>query len=59
MTDDLLMPGTFADYCGQRWKVGMVGITGGERYYWLTRLGVVLMAPATMVTPWVSRKDRA
>ncbi len=47
----IIMPGEFANYCGQRWKVGAVGFTGGERYYWLTRGGGVAMVPATMVEP--------
>ena len=51
----IVMPGQYANYCGQRWRVGAVGVTGGERYYWLTRWSVVLMAPATMVTPWVRK----
>ena len=43
------MPGKFVSYCGQRWKVGAVGLTGGERYYWLTRGSVVAMVPAFML----------
>ena len=50
--EEVIDPGSFANYCGQRWKVGAVGWDGVERYYWLVRLGVVLMAPATMVKPW-------
>jgi len=54
----LVMPGQYADYCGQRWKVGAVGVTGGERYYWLVRFSLVLMAPATMVKPWEKKARR-
>ena len=54
----LVMPGQFADCCGQRWRVGAVGVTGGERYYWLSRPLITLMVPATMVKPWEKRSLR-
>ena len=50
MSAALIMPGSWAYYGGKRWRVGAVGITGGERYYWLHLKGVVMMAPATMVS---------
>ena len=50
--DVLILPGKYANYFGQRWKVSAVGVTGGERYYWLAKGGTVLMAPAFMVGAW-------
>lgn len=44
-----IMPGTEIRYGEQWWKVDMVGITGGERYYWLSRDNGVLMVPAFMI----------
>lgn len=42
-----LMLGTNVNPWG---KIGMVGVTGGERYYWLTDdRGMVSMIPADMV----------
>jgi hypothetical protein len=35
-----------------KWKIAAVGITGGERYYWLTRgKNEVAMWPHFMVEP--------
>lgn len=34
-------------------KIAAVGITGGERYYWMTKAGVVSMMPADVVEPAV------
>lgn len=31
---------------GAAWTIGMVGLTGGERYYWLHRGNEVAMVPA-------------
>jgi len=43
----VIMPGRVIDYHGQRATVGAVGITGGERYYWLIfDDGSVAMLPA-------------
>jgi len=40
-------------------KVDMVGITGGERYYWMTdRRGVVSMMPADVVEKDVKARER-
>jgi len=50
MRSALIMPGSWAYYGGKRWIVGAVGITGGERYYWLRLKGIVAMVPATMVS---------
>jgi hypothetical protein len=30
-------------------KISMVGFTGGERYYWMTKKNEVAMVPAFMV----------
>ena len=46
----LLVPGTYVQYGGERHAVEAVGITGGERYYWLiSEHGVVSMLPACVV----------
>ena len=45
-----LKVGTLIEYHGRPWRIGMVGLTGGERYYWLVRtLGEVAMVPAFML----------
>ena len=37
-------------------KIDMVGVTGGERYYWMTdKRGVVSMLPADVVEPSVRK----
>lgn len=47
---DVHMPGTRIDYMGEQVTVGAVGITGGERYYWLTYDdGAVAMIPAIYI----------
>ena len=44
------MPGERIDFQGEVVTVGAVGITGGERYYWLTHDdGAVSMMPADVV----------
>lgn len=53
MTVDIILPGKWAVYGGRRWRVGAVGTTGGERYYWLiSRDHTVAMVPGVMVSPW-------
>lgn len=48
----ILMPGTQIEFCGEQVTVGAVGLTGGERYYWLTHPnGTVSMMPADAVEP--------
>ena len=43
---------SIATYHGRPWRVGMIGWTGGERYYWLVRAGgEVAMVPAFLVEP--------
>jgi hypothetical protein len=57
MTPDTILPGKWATYGGKRWRVGAVGMTGGERYYWLLdRTGSVAMVPGFMVGPWAKPK---
>ena len=48
MTDALLPLESLVKYGGgPKWTVAMVGLTGGERYYWLTRNGnETAMVPA-------------
>lgn len=37
----------------EKWTIGAVGVTGGERYYWLTDAdGGVAMLPACSVEPF-------
>lgn len=38
-------------------KIDMVGITGGERYYWLSKKGVVSMLPASVIEPMISTAE--
>ena len=45
----LISLGTVLRYADQWWTVDMIGITGGERYYWLTRDNEVAMIPAFMI----------
>jgi hypothetical protein len=40
-----LMPDSRVRYGDRWWRVGAVGVTGGERYYWLVRRGEVAMLP--------------
>jgi len=34
-----LKVGKVVVYHGRPWRIGMVAMTGGERYYWLVRAG--------------------
>jgi hypothetical protein len=44
--------GKLITYHGRPWRVGMVGMISGERYYWLVRSGgEVAMVPAFMLEP--------
>jgi hypothetical protein len=57
MSDAVIMPGSWAYYGGKRWRVGAVGITSGERYYWLQLKRIVMMVPATMVSATAPAKS--
>jgi hypothetical protein len=47
MTQPIIPLGSLIEYGpGPKWTVGMVGVTGGERYYWLRRGNDVAMVPA-------------
>jgi hypothetical protein len=45
----LLPLGSFVNRFGWKGKVGAVGWTGGERYYWLVTKDCVSMVPAFML----------
>ena len=45
-----LKVGTLITYHGRPWRIGMVGLIAGERYYWLVRSGgEVAMIPAFLL----------
>ena len=48
----IVLPGERIKFNGEVVTVGAVGMTGGERYYWLTHDdGAVSMMPADVVEP--------
>ena len=57
--EPLIAPGTTILHGEGRWIVGAVGVTVGERYYWLVRGGDVAMVPAVVLAEEASLGRKA